>query len=90
MYGQYILGRTLDRIKMTNVVEFKKKKEVYVLKFKTANVIKFTKNEEHDDIMLEVQQNKGTAWVPALNLNEARKRLHSMMTVLEWVEEHDK
>ena len=75
---------------MTNVVEFKKKKEVYVLKFKTANVIKFTKNEEHDDIMLEVQQNKGTAWVPALNLNEARKRLDSMMTVLEWVEEHDK
>ena len=75
---------------MTNVVEFKKKKEVYVLKFKTSNVIKFTKNEEHDDIMLEVQQNKGTAWVPALNLNEARKRLHSMMTVLEWVEEHDK
>ena len=75
---------------MTNVVEFKKKKEVYVLKFKTANVIKFTKNEEHDDIMLEVEQNKGTAWVPALNLNEARKRLHSMMTVLEWVEEHDK
>ena len=75
---------------MTNVVEFKKKKEVYVLKFKTANVIKFTKNEEHDDIMLEVQQNKGTAWVPALNLNEARRRLHSMMTVLEWVEEHDK
>ena len=75
---------------MTNVVEFKKKKEVYVLKFKTANVIKFTKNEEHDDIMLEVQQNKGTAWVPALNLNEARKRLHSMMTVLEWVEEQDK
>ena len=75
---------------MTNVVEFKKKKEVYVLKFKTANVIKFTKNEEHDDIMLEVQQNKGTAWVPALNLNEARKRLHSMITVLEWVEEHEK
>ena len=73
---------------MTNIVEFKKKKEVYVLKFKTANVIKFTKNEEHDDIMLEMQQNKGTAWVPALNLNEARKRLHSMMTVLEWVEEH--
>ena len=75
---------------MTNVVEFKKKKEVYVLKFKTANVIKFTKNEEHDDIMLEVQQNKCSACVPALNVNEARKRLHSMMPVLEWVEEHDK
>ena len=56
-----------------------------------TNVVEFKKkNEEHDDIMLEVQQNKGTAWVPALNLNEARKRLHSMMTVLEWVEEHDK
>ena len=38
--------------------------------------------------MLEVHQNKGTAWVPALNKNEARKRLHSMMSVLEWVEEH--
>lgn len=75
---------------MTNVVEFKKKKEVYVLKFKTPNVITFTKREEHEDIMLEMQQNKGTAWVPALNLNEARKRLHSMMTVSEWVEEHDK
>lgn len=78
----------LGHIEMTNVVEFKKKKEVYVLKFKTADVIKFTKREEHKDIMLEMQQNKGTAWVPALNLNEARKRLHTMMNVLEWVEEH--
>ena len=75
---------------MTNVVQFKKNKEVFVLKFKTSNVIKFSKREEHNDIMLEMQQNKGTAWVPALNLNEARKRLHTMMSVLEWVEEHDK
>ena len=75
-------------IKMTNVIPFKKKKEVFVLKFKTSNVIKFSKREEHNDIMLEMQQNKGTAWVPALNLNEARKRLHTMMSVLEWVEEH--
>lgn len=75
---------------MTNVIPFKKKKEVFVLKFKTSNVIKFSKREEHNDIMLEMQQNKGTAWVPALNLNEARKRLHTMMSVLEWVEEHDK
>ena len=75
---------------MTNVIPFKKKKEVFVLKFKTSNVIKFSKREEHNDIMLEMQQNKGTAWVPALNLNEARKRLHTMMSVLEWVEELDK
>tara|TARA_B110000438_G_scaffold30499_1_gene29739 strand:- start:546 stop:764 length:219 start_codon:yes stop_codon:yes gene_type:complete len=72
---------------MTNVVEFFKKKEVFVLKFKTSDVISFTKDESHSDIVLEVQQNKGTAWVPALNLNEARKRLHSMMSVLEWEEE---
>ena len=77
-------------IEMTNVIPFKKKKEVYVLKFKTTNVIKFSKRDEHNDIMLEMQKNKGTAWVPALNLNEARKRLHTMMSVLEWVEEHDK
>ena len=75
---------------MTNVIPFKKKKEVFVLKFKTSDVIKFTKGDKHKDIMLEIQQNKGTAWVPALNLNEARKRLHTMMNVLEWVEEHDK
>jgi len=72
---------------MTNVVEFFKKKEVFVLNFKTSDVISFTKDESHNDIVLEVQQNKGTAWVPALNLNEARKRLHSMMSVLEWEEE---
>ena len=72
---------------MTNVVEFFKKKEVFVLKFKTSDVISFTKDESHSDIVLEVQDNKGTAWVPALNLNEARKRLHSMMSVLEWEEE---
>lgn len=77
-------------IEMTNVIPFKKKKEVYVLKFKTTNVIKFSKRDEHNDIMLEMQKNKGTAWVPALNLNEARKRLHTMMNVLEWVEEHEK
>ena len=75
---------------MTNVIPFKKKKEVYVLKFKTTNVIKFSKRDEHNDIMLEMQKNKGTAWVPALTLNEARKRLHTMMNVLEWVEEHEK
>ena len=75
---------------MTNVIPFKKKKEVFILKFNTANVIKFSKRKEHNDIMLEMQQNKGTAWVPALNLNDARKRLHTMMNVLEWVEEHDK
>ncbi|MAV94186.1 MAG: hypothetical protein CMA31_00690 [Euryarchaeota archaeon] len=78
----------LAHIKMTNVVQFKKNKEVFVLKFKTQDVIRFTKRDEHHDIMLEVHQNKGTAWVPALNKNEARKRLHSMMSVLEWVEEH--
>jgi hypothetical protein len=77
----------LEVIEMTNVVEFFKKKEVFVLKFKTSDVISFTKDESHSDIVLEVQQNKGTAWVPALNLNEARKRLHSMMSVLEWEEE---
>ena len=75
-------------IEMTNVIPFKKKKEVFVLKFKTADVIQFSKRDEHKDIMLEMQQNKGTAWVPALNLNDARKRLHTMMNVLEWVEEH--
>ena len=77
----------LEVIEMTNVVEFFKKKEVFVLKFKTSDVISFTKDESHSDIVLEVQDNKGTAWVPALNLNEARKRLHSMMSVLEWEEE---
>ena len=77
-------------IEMTNVIPFKKKKEVFVLKFKTADVIQFSKRDEHKDIMLEMQQNKGTAWVPALNLNDARKRLHTMMNILEWVEEHDK
>jgi len=77
----------LEVIEMTNVVEFFKKKEVFVLNFKTSDVISFTKDESHNDIVLEVQQNKGTAWVPALNLNEARKRLHSMMSVLEWEEE---
>ena len=71
---------------MTNVIPFKKKKEVYVLKFKTTNVIKFSKRDEHNHIMLEMQKNKGIAWVPALNLNEARKRLHTMMTILEWEE----
>ena len=80
----------LVHIEMTNVIPFIKKKEVYVLKFKTTNVIKFSKRDEHNDIMLEMQKNKGTAWVPALNLNEARKRLHTMMNVLEWVEEHEK
>ena len=80
----------LVHIEMTNVIPFKKKKEVYVLKFKTTNVIKFSKRDEHNDIMLEMQKNKGTAWVPALTLNEARKRLHTMMNVLEWVEEHEK
>ncbi|SVA65500.1 uncharacterized protein METZ01_LOCUS118354 [marine metagenome] len=36
--------------------------------------------------MLEMEQNNGTAWVPAPNINEARKRLHTMMTILEWKE----
>ena len=77
---------TCGLVCMNNIVEFKRKTEVFVLKFKTPNVIKFTKGDKHSDIMLEMEQNNGTAWVPASNINEARKRLHTMMTILEWEE----
>lgn len=69
-----------------NVIPLKVKDKVYKLDFKCPSVIKINKDADND-IVIEIADNGvGSAWVPAPNLLEAKKKLHKIMPITEWVE----
>ena len=75
---------------MGDVVEFKPKETVYILKFTAPSPLKMTKSGG-ENMMVEIQRvddshGLGQAWVPAKNLAEAREKLNKMIEILEWLE----
>ena len=48
-----------------------------------------TKNDTNSDIGLEIQNGLGTAYVPATTKDEARRRLHTLLPVIEWIEDNE-
>ena len=41
----------------------------------------------NDNITLEIRDGKGKAWVPAVSRLEAKKKLHKIISILEWTDE---
>lgn len=76
---------------MSNVIQFPNvKPKVHILKFKCPAVFKMNKGQ-NNDITLELNrisetQSQGTAWVPAVNVTEAKKKLHKLLQVSEWID----
>ena len=71
---------------VSNVIEFKVKEEVHVLTFTCPEVIRMNKMP-NDNITLEIRDGKGKAWVPAVSRLEAKKKLHKIISILEWTDE---
>lgn len=71
---------------MGNVIDFKTKEKIFELEFKCPSVIRFNKTE-NDNIRVELENGVGKAWVMASNKLEAKKKLHVMMSINEWLNE---
>ena len=76
---------------MDNVIEFKPKETVYMLKFTAPSPLKMTK-VGGENIALEINKvddkhGLGMAWVPAPNQEQAKTRLNKMIEILEWIED---
>ena len=71
---------------MDNVVEFKRKDDVFILGFMMPEVINMNKKGD-ENITLEAKDGKGHAWVVAKNKTEAKKKLTDMITnITEWLD----
>ena len=71
---------------VSNVIEFKVKEEVHVLTFTCPKVIRMNKMP-NDNITLEIMNGVGKAWVAASSRLEAKKKLHKIISILEWTDE---
>ena len=80
-----------EYVKMDNVIEFKPKDTVYILKFTAPSPLKMTKaggeNMTVEINKVDDEHGLGQAWVPAKNLHEARTKLNKMIEILEWLED---
>jgi hypothetical protein len=71
---------------MDNVVEFKRKDDVFILGFMMPEIISINKKGD-ENITLEAKDGKAHAWVVAKNKIEAKKKLTDMITnITEWLD----
>ena len=71
---------------MDNVVEFKRKDDVFILGFMMPEIISINKKGD-ENITLEAKDGKGHAWIVAKNKTEAKKKLTDMITnITEWLD----
>lgn len=73
---------------MADIIDFKPKETVYVLNFTSPSPLKMTK-VGGENIAVEIKKvddthGIGQAWVPALNVRDAKERLQKMIEVLEF------
>ena len=71
---------------MNNVVEFKRRDDVFIIGFMMPEVINMNKKGD-ENITLEAKDGKGHAWVVAKDKTEAKKKLTDMITnITEWLD----
>ena len=73
---------------MADIIDFKPKETVYILNFTCPSPLKMTK-VGGEKIVLEIRKvdethGIGQAWVPALNIRDAKKKLTKMIEVTEF------
>jgi hypothetical protein len=71
---------------MDNVIEFKRRDDVFIIGFMMPEVININKKGD-ENITLEAKDGKGHAWIVAKNKTEAKKKLTDMITnITEWLD----
>lgn len=75
---------------MADIIEFKPKKTVYHLRFKSPAVLRMNKTSDCDIALVIERQDHthgiGEAWVPASSERQAKEKLHKMISVDEWID----
>lgn len=71
---------------MTNVIQFETKEKVWALKFTCPEVVSVNKTKDNN-FVIELDKGTGTAWVPAKTKIEAKRKLHSVIKITEWIED---
>tara|TARA_B100001287_G_scaffold56289_1_gene44722 strand:+ start:2429 stop:2641 length:213 start_codon:yes stop_codon:yes gene_type:complete len=70
---------------MAEIIEFKPKETVFVLNFTAPNPLKMSRDGT-ENIALEINKGKGTAWVPASSIRQAQKKLTDMIEITEFTD----
>ena len=71
---------------MDNVIEFKRRDDVFIIGFMMPEVINMNKKGD-ENITLEAKDGKAHAWVVAKDKTEAKKKLTDMITnITEWLD----
>ena len=73
---------------MADIIDFKPKTTVFILNFTSPSPLKMTKTGG-ENIAVEIRKvddkhGVGQAWVPALNIRDAKDKLQKMIEVLEF------
>lgn len=73
---------------MAEIIDFKPKEQVFILNFTSPSPLKMTKMG-NEKIALEIRKvddthGVGQAWVPAMNIRQAKDKLQKMIEVLEF------
>lgn len=64
-----------------NIIDFK----IYELHFRCPKVLKINQKNT-DNIQYEIKDGVGKAWVPARSIIDAKRKLHSVLSVTEWID----
>ena len=75
---------------MDNVIDFKPREIVYILKFVSPHPLRMNKTGS-ERIRLTIDRKDfstgiGQAWVPAANRRIAKQKLQNMIDILEWID----
>jgi hypothetical protein len=71
---------------MSNVIKFEPKEKMWTLKFICPQVVSVNKTKD-DDFAIELNRGAGTAWVPAKTKVEAKRKLHAVIKITEWIDD---
>lgn len=68
-----------------NVIDFTSLTKIYELHFRCPLVLRINQKNA-DNVQYEIDNGVGKAWVPAVSLIEAKRKLHSILTITEWID----
>ena len=68
-----------------NIVDFKSLTQIHELHFRCPKVMKINQKNA-DNIQYEIKDGVGKAWVPARNVIDAKRKLHAILSVSEWID----
>ena len=71
---------------MSNVIKFEPKENMWTLKFICPQVVSVNKTKDYD-FAIELNRGAGTAWVPAKTKVEAKRKLHAVIKITEWIDD---